>query len=304
MSCSHNDYIWFPFVGLSLGAILTLAFLSQVVHRFTSIIQLHSTISSYCSDPRGFGNRFLICLTFLVAYNHIGLLIQEQMIKGDKGWNDIYFYLQVSADFLLPLVGIFYTSGHGMVNNKVYELGPWFQIPIVYSETIHSVSALGWMCVTIGLNLIYGFESSNHVYTTFALISVFIFVTFVGLQAIIEFFGVEVQYVYECPDCDNALPLLSRLTESLKLTDSTCRRCLREPGCPQSVLTTFHEGITPFQTDLNIQKDVSNPPRSVESYIKRSSYLFAWSFVFESLTVLSASALTYAGSVIRIQHGC
>lgn len=304
MTCSHNDYIWYPFVGLSLGAILTLAFLSQVVHRFTSIIQLHSTISSYCSDPRGYGNRFLLCLTFLVAYNHINLLIQEQMIKQDDAWNQTYFYIQVIADFLLPLVGVCYTSSHGIVTNVEYEMGLGFSIPIVYSETIHSLSALGWMVITIVLNLVYGFESNNQTYSVFAVLSLIIFAVFINIQGIIEFYGVERQFVYNCPDCENCLPLLSRIEEDLILSNKTCRRCLREPGQAQQVLTTMHEGVTPFQTNLNIQKEVGHVTPVIETRIKLSAKLFAISFIFESLTVLSASALAYAGSVIRIQHGC
>lgn len=301
------NYVWIPFIGLVLGVVVTFAFLLQVIHKFDSIIQLHSTISSYCSDPRGFGNRFLLCLTFIVGYNHINLLIQEQMILEEEAWNKIYFYLQLSADFLLPLVGVFYTSSHGMVNNVIYEMSPWIQFPVIYSEYIHSVCAIGWMFITVVLNLLYGIESNNVSYLIISTLSMIIFFMFIMIQGLIEFYGVEHQYVYECPDCENSFPLLTRLSPNQGLSDTTCRRCFREVGMNQNVITTFQEGRLPFQIDMHIQTANSSGRHwtFVESqYIKRSSHLFAWSFIFESVTVLSASVLAYTANVLRIQHGC
>lgn len=296
-----SDYIWYPLVGLILGSLLTVAFLFQIVHKFHSIIRLHSTISSYCSDPRGFGNRFLLCLTFLVAYNHVDLLIQEQILHPFDGWNRINFYLQMVADFLLPLVGVFYTSGHGMVINIYYELGPYVRFPILYSESIHSVCALGWMVITVVLNIEYGYLAGSDSYFAVSIVQVLIFITFIVTQGIIEFYGVEQQFVYGCPDCDSSTVWMTRNEETLHLSDASCRRCMRVPNLLQPSMT-WKEGATLMTTELAIVKEtavVSN-----KQVIQTSSYLFAISFVTEALTVILASGLAYWGCILRIQKGC
>lgn len=297
---SDSKYIWIPLSSLVLAIFFTIAFLTMVIKKFRTIIQLHSTISSYCSDPRGFGNKFLVAITFLVGCNYTTLLLQENSsVEDPKYWNETMMIIQISANTILPLVGIFYTNGYGILNNTYYQFGD-YKFPIQWSTFMHSFSALYWMIITITLNIIFATLYENDYYFTLCILSLVIFMMFIVCQALVFFYGIEYQYEAYCDTCANKTPLLKRTTEKYTFTDNTCRVCFRDPTLNQGDPTEFNIGYIRSQAKMTIM-NVNNKDPDPKMY-QFSAKIFAYSFIFESLTVISAALLAIIGCICRIVY--
>jgi len=130
----------FSFVYINFGIILVVfiwcaAFLWIISKRFRHIIQYHHTISSYCSQPFGFGVRFSMAVTFLIGTNLSCILVEEYNERRRAGLEvDVSFWIRLACCASLPLVGMFYTEGSDERKHSPWRRGPSTIIPILSGD--------------------------------------------------------------------------------------------------------------------------------------------------------------------------
>lgn len=134
----------------------TIPFLALLGKKFRDIMIHYSTISSYCSDPGSYGNRFLLAVTSFIGLLLAFAYVQEYNSRcSDTESQNVRFWLKLVFAFLLPLVGLFYTDGSS--KNEYYDLG-FVHLPIMLSTLIHSISALLYFIGNTIFNIWYSVE--------------------------------------------------------------------------------------------------------------------------------------------------
>lgn len=203
-------YVHFGLVLFVLG-LWVMLFLTRAIIDHKYIMRHHNTISSYCSDPTKFGNRyrqglllriefitynnntmvqplrrFLVAATCVMGSSLACLLVEEYNSRDDS---DPRFWPEVIAcGILLPCVGIFHTNGGGKVTHYDVGLGP-FNLPVIVSSCIHGVSALGFLTISLVMNTWYSIEvlesPAGKAFLVLALLDDIIFLLFIALQGAI-----------------------------------------------------------------------------------------------------------------------
>ncbi|CAF1098040.1 unnamed protein product, partial [Didymodactylos carnosus] len=307
---------------LAVILVLTLVFLYEIYKQFSSVIRLHSTISSYCSDPRGFGNRFLLCITFLASYTLTNLVDDEYSLAKltasqleDKG----KYILQTGVNMILPLVGVFYTRGNGLVQNTSFNIGLNLKMPIIISELLHVFSGQLWVGVLTLLNIEYGMKlvAEDHkfayAYLICSVLTVVFEIIYILLQVVISINNSEHVDLdkYYCPDCsttDHQPQIQVNSIEQKVLDNNTCTRCLRcDPKAAPTIDETFGKTELKTPIDFLVKEWKSNWLRSLfyscfgnvqyPTYIQ----LHAMSFIFETIVFGSTAALALVGTLMRKQ---
>ncbi|CAF0970247.1 unnamed protein product [Didymodactylos carnosus] len=322
---SNPYYNYVSFVLLCAIIIPVTLFIIEIYQQFSIIIRLHSTISGYCSDPRGYGSRLLLCITFLIGYVLVNLLIEEQQQQK----NMLKFLLQSTVSMCLPLVGIFYTRGKGLARNEYFQFGITRRIPIFISELIHVVAALGWVFVFTYFNLEYSisllinkhYPKYDYVYFTLSCLVMLLTILFIIIQCIIMIHNsdhVSTEEFY-CPDCttteayeeNRSFFTLNESTTQI-LHQNACRRCFRLSPMEASSLTNDGQEL---RIAIVLQ---AIPETNIFSwikfhiccgqnrYIRPSSYIkcHVISFILELVIFFGTAGLAIGGCFMRKYENC
>jgi hypothetical protein len=179
--------------------LLVFPFLLLVFNRFHEIRSGRvATISTFSSDPNAYpaASRFIITMTSLTGALLASLLIEEYNSRCDGSW---LFFVETGAAILFPLVGIFHTKGARGSTFETYAVnnfcGKVCEIPLWFSDAVHTVAALTFMGTETACNLYYactiyrkkssGSQHAVRGITACAIISLISFVVMVVSQAVL-----------------------------------------------------------------------------------------------------------------------
>ena len=278
LNCSTRYYGIF-LIFLSTISVSFLAFLAIIYSEFDNIIAIHNTISSYCSDPDGYGNRFLLTACAIIGPSLIALNILQQSVSSDNVLYNAQFILTMIVNINLPLVGIFYTRGKGLTANKYYALGPW-KMPILISDTLHCTAALSWLLIQSSLNMVLAsslFHSSAHInitYLVFCILSLIILSVFLTAQGAIFLIERKINF-------NNFISAASSTASSSPSSNLKCSGPIPQ-NRNDRVLAIKHQ-------NLAIQ-------------VHRTLYII--SFITEGLTIILVTVLALIGAILQRQINC
>jgi len=173
-------------------------------------IMKYSTISAYCASPTSKQHRILLVLTALIGTSLACLHVEEYNSRDDE---DFRFWFELVASLLLPLIGVFYTTGdthnpEGYVDvdidNKKYPVNKKFYLgsiewEIWKSKLIHYIAAFSYIFVFGGCNLWYSVDIIEQlkgiILFVFNIVILLAMAIFFILFISIEFFGIRKSFI-------------------------------------------------------------------------------------------------------------
>lgn len=232
-------YIHFALAGFVL--LLWLLFFSGVVLFIDRdyIARHHPTISSYCSDPAKFGNRFLVATTCTMGGLLACILVEEYNSRDDSDprfWPEL-----VACGLLLPFIGICHSNGHAQITH--YDIGCGSRNPpVCWSTGAHVLFTIGFFGISMLMNLWYSIDivdsTAGVVFLIFSIIDIILFVVFF---MILKLLPLLCSGGPPCPcssTCSSLGSWISSLYDIDNLRDWFCWCCPQEPktceGCSTS----------------------------------------------------------------------
>lgn len=212
-SIEEFSFVYIHFGSILFAFVLMFFFMSYVFApvNLKNIMRHHSTISSFCANPRRWSSRFLIFITFLLGSNVSCILIEEHNSNTDGDWR---VYIQIASALLLMLIGFFYTWGDGRIKNLNYSIGK-YSVPITFSSVVHATASLGFFFVVPIINISFSSEyisNSKNGRFLFVLdiLSLIVLATFMSIQITVNAY---IMFVQDKPKPNKKKPIPRSVSE-------------------------------------------------------------------------------------------
>jgi hypothetical protein len=216
-------FCYFDMALIIISLFFILLFILLAYNQLSLIAEKHDTVSSFCSNTKHFGHRFLLAITWMSGSGLSCLLVEEYNSRYD---GDFRFWLEILCTLALPLVGMF-PSKNGDIEkvekststnifktaiNNIIDL--WdqdtdfgenseYRFPQLFSTAAHYIGALPFIFLLPSINVWYGAEVyyrnqgglAVFVLALITLVCVVVFLVLQGVIAIAECCGTENTYI-------------------------------------------------------------------------------------------------------------